>query len=196
MVQAHQVFPRNDTSAPMEHFPVIFAFKGSDLPSMNRWITFDIWGLDNMTIPTPFTSYRPTLDEWYAGADFPPWHDLSTDDPHVTYKAFSSFNIEGRGSLVWQMGFITCVDEFHSSRFPDDELIRNSTSGYVHFTTSNSAPQVDLAAATDNGKNCFIPSIAVDVKKTRKYPDYDSSDRNRTCAVLASSSNIIAADSN
>lgn len=180
ILEGHQVFPLNDTYAPMEYFPLIFAFKNSELLQFTApWISFQIWDRDNNT------------DTVITGSFDLSWKNFSIGDPYFAYHGYKHFNREGRWALVWQLVFTTCAEE--PDMFTSKKYINNGTEGFVHFTTNNSAKQVDLVAATDNGgssDNCPINAISLNVTKTRKVPTRGWDGTGETCAVLASSSDI------
>lgn len=179
ILEVDLVFPRNESYAPIDSFPVVFAFQNAELARyLNPRLTYDLWSWDN------------------SNNTFPSWEELRwvnwTDyDTYFAHSYFSKFNKEGRWRVRWTLSWDSCdqdiLESGHSLR---DGIIHNSTTWSTDFTIKNSAPKVDLIAATSNKTCPGEYGVAINVTdKTMKIPFGVSWSggkyTNDTCAVLA-----------
>lgn len=167
-------FPRNQTYAPAPRLPVVFAYQNPELATaLNTHVSFTIWNWDNMSNTVVTSSFD-------AGQA-----NLSSGDPYLQYAYFEGFNTEGHWFLKWTVSWSSCTEASLDSVSAKDRIAHNSTTWAVHFTTKDSAPEMDLTAATDH-KDCPEElGLAFDVTDTLKVPaqvDWSGSD---SCAVVA-----------
>ncbi|KAL3432059.1 putative necrosis-inducing factor-domain-containing protein [Aspergillus tetrazonus] len=128
VVELDLVFPRNESYAPTEDFPVAFAVKNTQHAELlNLRITYKIFNWDDKSIPGSWPS--TTIPEELFRLD---WTNLS--DPYLAYRYYNGT----------------------SPGHCDGGLFTNTYSSSRMFTIQHSAsePQkeVDLAAATAVGK--------------------------------------------
>ncbi|KAF4211481.1 hypothetical protein CNMCM8980_002011 [Aspergillus fumigatiaffinis] len=143
VLEVDLVFPRNKTYAPTEWFPVVFAFQN---PKRAKYLNFDIsyniWNLDDRN-----NSLTRSHDLRFAN-----W---SSHDPYFAHEFFSSFNAEDRWMLDRTLTWQSC-DEYAFENNPlTADIIRNISTWSTWFTIQDSAPKVDLVAATAN-KSCPV----------------------------------------
>lgn len=188
VLEVDLLFPRNKTYAPITWLPVVFAFRNAEAARLlNPRISYTIRNWDDMG----------GID----GAHYA--HDLrttnwSSHDPYFVYNYFHDvFAKEGRWWMTWEVTWASCDEADPSfSRGIGGDLIRNSSSWSVAFTTENSAPEIDLVAVTNN-KTCPAElGVAINVTdKTMAVPfGVTWTGGGDTCAVVASSSPTPTAD--
>lgn len=175
------VFPRNDTYAPTPLLPIIFGFQNSELASfLNPRISFTAWDLNNST-----ASVGASGDSYDVR-----WANFSSSDPYFAYTGFKAFNREGSWRLRWTVTWDSCTNDSLNSNPNNDGIITNSSDNSLLFTTRNSAPEVDLVAATaDNNDDDCGPAgsgTAVSVTDTLDVPSLVDWSGGDTCAVVAS----------
>ncbi|KAA8652420.1 hypothetical protein EYZ11_012836 [Aspergillus tanneri] len=174
------VFPRNETYAPTELFPIIFAFQNAERAKyLNPHISYTIRNWDNR---------NDTITRSYDLR----WTNWSSHDPYFAYTYFSDFSTEGRWKLDWSLTWESCDEYAFSNSLPRASMIYNSTSWGIFFTIQNAAPKVDLVTATANKTCPGEHGVAIKVTdKTMEVPlwvDWPGGDStNNTCAVVASS---------
>ncbi|KFZ06234.1 hypothetical protein V501_07602 [Pseudogymnoascus sp. VKM F-4519 (FW-2642)] len=178
VLEVDLVFPRNETYAPTTWFPVVFAFQNAERARLlNPHISYTIRNWDDML--------------GNDGASFS--HDLrlanwSSHDPYFVYNYFHDvFAKEGSWWLTWHVTWESCNEVPFSAGLSRD-MIRNSSSWSVLFTTKNSAQEIDLVAVTNN-KTCPAElGVVINVTDTTMTVpfgvDWSGGD---TCAVVASS---------
>jgi hypothetical protein len=179
ILEVDLVFPRNDTYAPTDSFPVVFAFQNAQLARyLNPRVDFLLWNLqaDDASL---------TLS-----------HDLGwknwTEDTYLAHKVMSFPDKEGRYKVSWTLYWDSC-DEYtfeNPDRIP--RMIHNRTTWATYFTIDNSAPKVDLVAATANETCPGEYGVVINVTdKTMKVPSgvkwSGKAWNNNTCAVVADS---------
>lgn len=183
------VFPRNESYAPTDQFPIVFAFQNpKEAKYLNPYIDYTIWNW--ATLP---------------GDDNVGWsHDLrtvnwsSTDDPYFAYNFFSESSLpEGHWKMTWSVSWQSCNETAFSQQLDNSKMVSNNTSRGLSFTINKSAPKVDLVSATANTTTCSPEGasdsetgVAVPINVTGKtmevpwWVDWSGGD---TCAVVASS---------
>jgi hypothetical protein len=124
ILEVDLVFPRNDTYAPTDSFPVVFAFQNAQLARyLNPRIDFLLWNLqaDDASL---------TLS-----------HDLGwknwTEDTYLAHKVMSFPDKEGRYKVSWTLYWDSC-DEYtfeNPDRIP--RMIHNRTTWATYFTIDN-----------------------------------------------------------
>ncbi|KAI6090037.1 hypothetical protein F4821DRAFT_230487 [Hypoxylon rubiginosum] len=178
-VDVELIFPRNDTYAPANIVPIVFAIRNSQLAApLDLSFDWNLWNLDNLSAPGAGGLFDLT------NVNF-----SNVSDPYFAYEYVTELNVtEARWSLVWSMGSGNC------SR-PDgatgDDKTASSLSFYnrdrnVRFTTRNGAQQPDLAAAaTTDADACTDNYFTFNVTGVLDTPLGAKYDGRETCAVLA-----------
>ena len=187
VLEVDLVFPLNETYAPTEHFPVVFAFQNPERAKhLNPYLSYTIWHWD--------TNFG---DDVVVGIPELRWTNWSSHDPYLLHTYHGEFNTEGHWMLKWSLTWQSCDEYAFSVGSDTADMIRNSSTWSTTFTIKNSAPKVDLVAATAN-KSCpgeYSPGeysgIAINVTdKTMGVPWRvnwsGSAYTNNTCAVVAS----------
>ncbi|KAH6855748.1 hypothetical protein B0I37DRAFT_365628 [Chaetomium sp. MPI-CAGE-AT-0009] len=167
VLEVDLIFPRNETYAPTDSFPIVFAFQNPELA----------WYLN--------TDISYTIRNWsyFLGDNVMSGHDLrwtnwSTHDPYFVANFFDEpFAVEGQWRLTW-------AD-------PDDpRIIANFSRWSVDFTISNGGQPVDLVAATADDEKCPVElGAAIRVTgETKAVGEFGVWSGGDTCAVLDISS--------
>lgn len=119
------------------------------------------------------------------------WTNWSSHDPYFLYT-FLHFTTEGHYKLDWGLTWQSCDEYALSNHYLRADIIYNSSSWSTSFTIKNSAPKVDLIAATAN-KSCpgeygvaiNVTDRAMHVPMWVRWSGGDSTDD--TCVVVDSS---------
>lgn len=168
------VFPRNETYAPTQIFPVMIAIQNVELaPFLNPQMTIEFLNLDSQVSSYPaFYDLR--------------WANYSSSDPYRELKVFTSFNKEGRWRLAWEVSWNTCTED--SLAFLGSGLTANWTSSITMFTINNSGKVVDPVPTTTN-QNCTNgEAVVINVGDTLEVLDHITWEDygGKTCASMAS----------
>ncbi|KAJ5810486.1 uncharacterized protein N7503_002704 [Penicillium pulvis] len=180
ILEVDLVFPRNETYAPTEWFPVVFAFQNPERARyLNPALGYTIWNLDDTN------NSRTFLHDLR-------WTNWTGEDPFYAYQYFDFLEDEGRWRVRWTLDWQSCDEDTFGGNPIDAKIISNSSTWSTWFTLQSSAPKVDLVAATAN-KTCpgeYGMTINV-TDKTMQVPrgvTWSGGDHtNHTCAVVASS---------
>lgn len=180
VLEVDLVFPRNETYAPTENFPVIFAFQNPELARyLNPEVTYTIWDLDNTN--NSLTTYHDLR-----------WTNWTEQNPFYAYYYLNILNKEGRWRVRWTLTWQSCDEKAFEKDTLRAKMISNSSTWSTWFTLENSAPKVDIIAATAN-KTCpeeYGMTINV-TDKTMQVPRWvtwsGGAHTNNTCAVVDSS---------
>ncbi|KAE8152019.1 hypothetical protein BDV25DRAFT_128314 [Aspergillus avenaceus] len=177
ILEVDVVFPRNETYAPNFWFPIVFAFQNAKSAELlNFYITFDIW------------NWHKNLGESYGYSHELKWANWSSHEPYFEYRFVDHLMREGHWRLQWTVSWQSC-NEIAPPGNLGQKMIENDTTWYVNFATNNSAPAVDLVAATANKTTC-ARELGHAINVTDRTMDSDLSAnwaRRWTCAVVASS---------
>lgn len=180
LLEVDLVFPRNETYAPTDRFPVVFAFQNSERARyLNPAIEYTLWNLQDLDASV-------TSSHDLRGTN---WTD---QDTYLAHSYSTLFKNEGRYKVSWTLTWQSCDEDAFENRLSTANMIDNMTTWATYFTTQSSAPKVDLVAATAK-KTCPEEyGVLINVTdKTMKVPwnvrwsggDYT----NNTCAVVAKS---------
>ncbi|KAI1122148.1 hypothetical protein F5Y10DRAFT_254732 [Nemania abortiva] len=155
------VFPRNDTYAPVEAFPLVIAIQNN---SLSQFLKFDmtmLWAIfhaDNQT-------------EWVELGSFqanPP----TSDDPRYLVSATAKLNnTEGRFRMNWRVGMSNCsITNVNASGTStvDSHYIEYTTNTY--FTLQNAAQPPDLVAATSSDTCASIEALVLNITGATPLP--------------------------
>ncbi|KAK8062876.1 hypothetical protein PG997_014973 [Apiospora hydei] len=139
ILEVDLAFPRNQTYAPTARLPIVFAYQNPELATALRArVSFTVWNWDNMGN----TTASANLDLGQA--------NLSSRDPFLHYDFFPGFEAEGHYLLTWTAGWDNCTEESLGQTYTSTRIAHRTKTHSVLFTISNSAPAIDLVAATDN----------------------------------------------
>lgn len=176
VVEVDLVFPRNQTYAPKSSFPVVWAFQNPELvPALNPLVRFDIWNLDDLMNGTVLSTTRDMIR----------WANFSSRDPYLDYEFYSRLNTEGHWLLKWEVYWESYYTE--DPQGIDKQIEKHIMKRSITFTTSNSAPEIDLVAATDN-KDCSEDlGVTVNVTETAEILFFENWSGGHSFPKVASS---------
>jgi hypothetical protein len=185
VLEVDLTFPGNETYAPTDRFPVVFAFQNFERARyLNPEITYTMWNLDDR---------NETLTRYHDFHDFN-WANWTDQDPYLAYEYFGIFEKQGRWRVSWTLSWQSCdEDAFENHPVSAYNMIRNTSTWATLFTTQSSASKVDLVAATANKTCPGEYGVTINVTdKTMQVPMgvtwSGGRYTNDTCAVVASSS--------
>lgn len=184
-VEVDLIFPRNETFAPIERTPIVFAVQN---PRRSAGLDLSVF----------YTIYRLGANGSEEGEGhnniihFPP-DNFSNIDPFFVYSATTLFNNTefSEWSMIWEMRWGNC-----SLNSPTYGTVSPATGAggrraRIRFTTRNGAPQPDLVAATAEGtcSSAAMQEHSYAFNITGELP-LDSSakeayDGRNSCAVLS-----------
>jgi hypothetical protein len=169
IVEFDVVFPRNDSYAPVELMPVVFAIQN---PQAAVPLTFAIeWSIQKLE-----SSEGPL-----AGSLFDlTWANFSTANPYFVVLSTNQLNgTEGSFSLLWTLHSGNC-----SAGNPPGATRLGSSTGYnnIKFTTKNGAQQPSLV--TGPGM-CPTENLTFNVTGTLPVVDPTQYSNHNACAVVA-----------
>ena len=173
VLEASLVFPRNETYAPTDSLPIVFAFQNAELA---EHFNFDLY----YTIRNATDIWSNETVSFFQNLE---WANLSSAEPYFASTFYrDKFLVEGRWELLWQLTWGACREEDAIMRAPP--RVSNMTLGGIDFTIKRGAQVMDLVAGTANDKPCTEgPGLAVNVTGEVKHDP-----RNNACAVVVSSS--------
>ncbi|KAK8036238.1 hypothetical protein PG993_008852 [Apiospora rasikravindrae] len=170
-------FPRNQTYAPTARLPIVFAYQNPELATaLNARVSFNVWHSGDVG------------NNRTAGANFDLGQaDLSSRDPFLRYDYFPGFEAEGHFLLTWTVGWDNCTEESLDLSYTSNRITHRTSTQSIHFTIDKSAPEIDLASATDN-KDCpHELGVAIDVTDTLELPAWVDKSGGDHCAKVAES---------
>ena len=174
VLEVDLVFPRNETYAPTAAFPVIFAYRNSELaPFLNTQLSLAISeGWDLYSSPNRVSAPYDMR-----------WANFSSNDPYFELRVFTSFNKEGTWRLDWSLSWDDCTNETWNREV---DVISHNTARTIMFTIKNSAQEVDLVAATNN-RNCSEEdAVVINIDRTLEVPSIHWDGVGGICASVAS----------
>ncbi|KAJ6131369.1 hypothetical protein N7523_001829 [Penicillium sp. IBT 18751x] len=186
VLEVDLIFPRNDTYAPTNNFPVIFAFQNAQRARyLNPSIQYLMWNLQ-----TGDTSFTLSHDLGWKN-----W----TEETYLAHEVMSFPSQEGRYKVSWSLTWDSCDEESFKSPDRIPSIVHNKTTWATYFTINNSAPEVDLVAATVT-KTCpdeygMIINVSDKTLKVPSSVEWSGKNwNNDTCAVLAHSTSTPTPD--
>ncbi|KAK7932009.1 hypothetical protein PG985_002721 [Apiospora marii] len=167
-------FPRNQTFAPTARLPIVFGYQNPELAAaLNTQVSFTVWNLDDMGNSVVSSSFNVRQA------------NLTSRDPFLQYGYFEGFEADGRWLLTWTVGWDNCTEASLELTNTGKRITHRTTTQSIQFTTDRSAPEIDLAAATDN-KDCPQElGLAFDVTETLKVPSWVDWSGGDHCAKVA-----------
>ncbi|KAK8074332.1 hypothetical protein PG994_005231 [Apiospora phragmitis] len=176
------VFPRNESYAPTARLPIVFAYQNPELArALHARVSVIVRNWDNMGVGGADAQFN--LDR----------ANLSSRDPFLQYDYFQEFGVEGHWLLTWTVSWDNCTEHSLAQHYGGQRLTTHTASQVIHFSTSKSAPEIDLVAATDN-KNCPQDleerqemGLTFDVTDTLEVPIWADKRAGDHCAEVAES---------
>lgn len=170
------VFPRqNETYAPMERFPIVFALQNAELAT-NLKPLIELVVLNGSMSMLDKVNERTFRLQW---TNF-------TSEPYLVY-AFLDFRTEGPLKLLWSAWWRQCDESGDEVRIMRD----NSTKLWVDFSIEEGAQTADVVAATAREEECPAHvGVAINVTdETHEVPEPLSgvNELSGTCAVVDAS---------
>lgn len=161
ILEVDMAFPRNETYAPQQRFPIVFAFRNSELAKMlHPFITMEIQDLNDTTTPI-----NHLAQDGLAGANF------SSHDPYYEWNYLGFlFSVEGHWKMRWRFGYTLCAGYkrvYHAKDFETTVTIRNG------------AKEADLNASTTNKSCNALKGVALNITGISETPNESGTDE--TC---------------
>ncbi|KAH6879075.1 hypothetical protein J4E91_007059 [Alternaria rosae] len=172
MLEVDLVFPRNETYAATQIFPVIIAIQNPDLGRfLNPTLDVTVTNVETQASRDLFYDLR--------------WANFSSSELYREVKILSNFTEEGVWALRLDVGWNSCTED--SLAFLGGGLAANRTSRSTFFTIKSSAPELDLVAATKNRDCTDNEAVAINVDATLAVPDFITWEDydGKTCASMA-----------
>jgi hypothetical protein len=158
ILEVDLVFPRNETYAPTDWFPVVFAFQNAERA---RYLNLHI----EYTIRKPADPWNGRVSRSHDLR----WTNWSSHDPYFVYAFSGSFATEGHWMLAWHLSWQSCNEE----AFTKVDLVAAATA-------NDTCPPEQGVAINVTDKTMHVPSWAEHWSGGDHTGDI--------CAVVASSS--------
>ncbi|KAK1779164.1 hypothetical protein QBC45DRAFT_412367 [Copromyces sp. CBS 386.78] len=180
ILEVDLLFPRNETYAPTEWMPFVFAFGNAKLAKyLAPTISYEGWNISagaNYSQGAGFSYSHNNLQ----------WANWSSQDPYFVHH-FHADLPEGIWRLDWEFWYFPCNEDWTDLTSAGDPILRNRTLHSITFTIKEGGQAVDLVAATADDKTCPKENAAaievtgktLGVPPSEKMPD-------DTCVVVAS----------
>jgi hypothetical protein len=173
VIEASLVFPRNETYAPTDSLPIVFAFQNAKLA---EHFNFDLY----YTIRNATDVRSNETVNFFKSLKKANWSSAEPYFASIFYR--DKFLVEGQWELLWQLTWGACREEDTSMSRPP--RVSNMTLGGIGFTIKRGAQAADLVAGTANDKPCTEgPGLAVNVTGQVEHDPMLNS-----CAVMVASS--------
>ncbi|KAL5341345.1 hypothetical protein BJX70DRAFT_66304 [Aspergillus crustosus] len=195
VVEIDLVYPRNESYPPTEAFPVVFAVKNTQHAELlNPRITYTIFNADDNNTPASWPSSTPPFELYRSN-----WTNVT--DPHFVPQRHNGTK-PGHWQLTWQLTWESCDVVALNDDESDGGIITHKYTTTRMFTIHNStaAPQkeVDLAAATVDGKcndNGGRNAVGINVTDTTMKAPADLNRAHRDTCVLTTNTTSAASAS-
>lgn len=171
-VEIGLVFPQNETYAPSDVFPIVFAIKNPALAlGLNPYLGLQLWHFRDVNN----TIGAPSID--IKGAN------LSQSDPLFLYTSIANLgNSDGQDktlyTLNWSLDYGNCSTDGESLNISSNVAGRGLT-----FTVAPGGQDINLGSTSDDA--CSNNSLAFNVNGTLSVTDLARFDGLGTCAVLS-----------
>lgn len=177
-VDVDLIFPRNNTYAPSELLPVIFAIQNPNLAAfLTPWFNYNIQRIDISN----GTGWGDVIDLRWANfsSSGDPFYALST--------VVHLIHTEGTWRFSWNLVMNNCSRGLSNDSLNEDiEFGESGQSNTLIFTTRIDSQSVDLVAATAHGNCAATESYAVNVTGILDTaPGHDGDNGHVLCAVLS-----------
>lgn len=176
VVQVDLAFPRNETYAPAERLPFIFAYQNAQSATyLNSQIHLDIWPLND--------SDRVTSPRYRSHVFDVGQFNHSGEGPLFEYYGLK-FDTEGVWLMLWDLRWSNCSE--NPSRLNENPIFADGTmTRQIVFTTKNSAPSLDLIEATKNAQCSNSSGVALNITENIDVPASTTYPGGAKCPVLA-----------
>lgn len=166
-VEFDVVFPRNDTYAPVELMPVVFAIQN---PQAALPLTLGIeWSIQRLG-----SSEGPLAGSFIDLT----WANFSSDPYFVVLSTNQLNDTEGSFGLLWVLHSGNCSEKSPGAT----QLGSNITYNNIKFTTKNGAQQPSLVTGSDT---CPKEYVTFNVTGTLPVADPTQYNDRSACAVVA-----------
>lgn len=187
VVEVDLIFPRNETYAPVDIMPIVFAIQNPHSAALlDLNLQYDIWLLDALHGNQSHPKNVPGL----GISDLDYMHflrssNLSSSKPYLRHYGTDLINTEGTWIMEWDLGAANC-SESPQNGVRTGGHVRNH---YVIFTIKKGGQQPNLVAATDNGVCENTPGYAFNITETLPVPPSATDWQGQpSCAVLSPAS--------
>jgi hypothetical protein len=153
------VFPRNETYAPTQFFPVVWAVHNPRLAELlNVHVELELQGwniFDNIGAGPRNSSFRLR------------WLDGTSKDPFFQYSPFQQLSAAANWDLDWKIYWNSCTNGSSFFETADGAKFTDFTQGSVMFTTKDATQQPDLMSDTTDTTCSPESGVAIKVAGTQ-----------------------------
>ncbi|KAK3900939.1 hypothetical protein C8A05DRAFT_35389 [Staphylotrichum tortipilum] len=182
------VFPRNETYAPTDHLPIVFAFRNA---SLARYLDFRkiYFGLTGPS--SPESKFRYAISFHSIDLNAANW--TAHPSTYHAYTYLSNFTAPGNFTLGWHFSWGHC----HLPNFTSAYVPEMSASADLGIRIEHGGrPATDLVAATANTTTCLRNGgFAVNVTRTMSVPEWIQGftwKNGDTCGVVDPEEKVVA----
>jgi hypothetical protein len=165
------VFPRNETYAPTQSFPIIWAFQNTRLARLlNVNVEFELQGwnvLDNIGAGPRNSSIRL---RWLS--------ESLSKDPFFQYSPFQQLSAAANWNLSWKIYWDSCTNGSSPVKSASGTTFTDSAQGSLTFTTKDGALKPDLVSGTKDTSCSRNSGVAINITDSQ-------GEGVETCAVVA-----------
>ncbi|KAI1735374.1 hypothetical protein F4680DRAFT_435695 [Xylaria scruposa] len=156
------VFPRNDTYAPVDVFPLVIAIQNN---SLSQFLDFDMVLL--WTIISHVDNHSTVVDSGSFETNPP-----TSDDQRYLVSAATKLNsTEGRFSFYWNLAVNNCsIANVNANGTSTIDTLHIDYSTETYFTLQNDAQRPDLIAATSPDTCASMEAIVVNITGHTRIP--------------------------
>jgi hypothetical protein len=170
------VFPRNETYAPTQFFPIVWAFQNTRLARLlNVNVEFELQGwnvLDNIGAGPRNSSIRL---RWLS--------ESLSQGPFFQYSPFQQLSAAANWNLSWKIYWDSCTNGSSSVESASGTTFTDSAQGSLTFTTKDGAQKPDLVSGTKDTSCPTNSGVGINIT--------DSQGKGvETCAVVAAPSSV------
>lgn len=171
------LFPRNDTYAPTDNFPVVFGFQN---PERAKYLNIAISTFHDVPETSLARRIYPDLR----------WRNWTDPESWLQYDYYS-FTNEGHYKIRWIVWWNSCNKDAFEDSVGNPDMNWHRATWDTWFTISKVAPEVDLIAATAKETCRGEFGVAINVTdETMRVPSgvkWPTNQHNRTCSVVVES---------
>jgi hypothetical protein len=168
------VFPRNETYAPTQFFPIAWAFQDTQLARLlDVNLEFELQGwnvLDNIGAGPRNSSIRL---RWLS--------ESLSRDPFFQYSPFQQLSATANWELSWKIYWNSCTNGSSSVDTASGATFTDFAQGSLTFTTRDGAQKPDLVSGTKDTSCSRNSGVQINVIDTQ-------GEGTQACAVVASPS--------
>ncbi len=186
------VFPRNETYAPTDQLPIIFAFRNAPLA---QYLDFDRIHLDLVGDKIPASNNKYTLSHHHVDIRVVNW--TTTPATYYAYTYLNNFTSPRDFNLAWYFDLGHC----HLPNFTFADVPQISRRGEIdiRIAANGGRSASDLVAATADASTCnrgasnravaFNITSTIPVPEWARGPTWNSGD---TCGVVDPEEEVVA----